>query len=113
MCLIMFGAPRKGPCARSLVLTAGEIGPNLRFATRGRRMFVTFFTELKAAGVPVTLREYLTLMEAMQLDLGSRRDLGVCYVTPAKPGEREPQLSPLQPLDGDGGQGRERAAGAR
>src|SRR5262249_29021843 len=73
MCLIMFGAPRKGPCARSLVLTAGEIGPNLRFATRGRRMFVTFFTELKAAGVPVTLREYLTLMEAMQLDLAARR----------------------------------------
>ena len=23
-------------------------------------MFVTFFSELKAAGVPVTLREYLT-----------------------------------------------------
>ena len=28
-------------------------------------MFVTFFHELKSAGVPVTLREYLTLMEAM------------------------------------------------
>ena len=28
-------------------------------------MFVTFFSELKAAGVPVTLREYLTLMQAM------------------------------------------------
>jgi hypothetical protein len=25
-------------------------------------MFVTFFQELKAAGVPVTLREYLTLL---------------------------------------------------
>ncbi len=36
-------------------------------------MFVTFFTELKSAGVPVTLREYLTLMEAMQRDLASRR----------------------------------------
>ena len=36
-------------------------------------MFVTFFTELKSAGVPVTLREYLTLMEAMQADLASRR----------------------------------------
>ena len=33
------------------------------------RMFVTFFHELKAAGVPVTLREYLTLMEAMEADL--------------------------------------------
>ncbi|HWP26117.1 MAG TPA: VWA domain-containing protein [Xanthobacteraceae bacterium] len=36
-------------------------------------MFVTFFHELKAAGVPVTLREYLTLMEAMQADLAGRR----------------------------------------
>jgi uncharacterized protein len=36
-------------------------------------MFITFFTELKAAGVPVTLREYLTLMEALDADLASRR----------------------------------------
>jgi len=36
-------------------------------------MFVTFFHQLKAAGVPVTLREYLTLMEAMQADLAGRR----------------------------------------
>ena len=36
-------------------------------------MFVTFFHDLKAAGVPVTLREYLTLMEAMEHDLASRR----------------------------------------
>jgi uncharacterized protein len=36
-------------------------------------MFVTFFNELKSAGVPVTLREYLVLMEAMEKDLASRR----------------------------------------
>jgi uncharacterized protein len=36
-------------------------------------MFVTFFHELKSAGVPVTLREYLTLMQAMQADLADRR----------------------------------------
>jgi uncharacterized protein with von Willebrand factor type A (vWA) domain len=36
-------------------------------------MFVSFFHELKSAGVPVTLREYLTLMEAMQVDLAGRR----------------------------------------
>ncbi|HWK95007.1 MAG TPA: VWA domain-containing protein [Pseudolabrys sp.] len=36
-------------------------------------MFVNFFHDLKAAGVPVTLREYLTLMEAMDADLASRR----------------------------------------
>ncbi len=36
-------------------------------------MFVAFFHDLKAAGVPVTLREYLTLMEAMEEDLAGRR----------------------------------------
>src|SRR6201991_788161 len=36
-------------------------------------MFVTFFHELKSAGLPVTLREYLTLMEAMDQDLAGRR----------------------------------------
>lgn len=36
-------------------------------------MFATFFDELRAAGVPVTLREYLTLMEAMEKDLADRR----------------------------------------
>ncbi|MFD1696619.1 vWA domain-containing protein [Roseibium aestuarii] len=36
-------------------------------------MFITFFTELKSAGVPVSLREYLTLMEALQKDLAERR----------------------------------------
>src|SRR5689334_5591168 len=36
-------------------------------------MFISFFIELKDAGVPVTLREYLTLMQAMDADLPSRR----------------------------------------
>jgi hypothetical protein len=36
-------------------------------------MFVTFFQELRSAGVPVTLREYLTLMEAMAQDLAARQ----------------------------------------
>ena len=36
-------------------------------------MFATFFTELKQAGVLVTLREYLTLMEAMDKNLAGRR----------------------------------------
>src|ERR1043165_172312 len=40
---------------------------------RSRLMFVTFFQELKQAGVPVTLREYLTLMQAMDADLASRK----------------------------------------
>ena len=33
-------------------------------------MFLTFFTELKGAGVPVSLKEYLTLIEALNADLG-------------------------------------------
>src|SRR6202051_2106179 len=36
-------------------------------------MFATFFHELKAAGLPVTLREYLTLIEAVEGALASRR----------------------------------------
>jgi uncharacterized protein with von Willebrand factor type A (vWA) domain len=36
-------------------------------------MFATFFHELKAAKVPVTLKEYLTLMEALQADLADQR----------------------------------------
>ena len=32
-------------------------------------MFLTFFTALKDAQVPVTLREYLTLMEALDQNL--------------------------------------------
>ena len=46
-------------------------------------MFVTFFGELKAAGVPVTLREYLTLMEAMQADLAGRRVEDFYYLSRA------------------------------
>jgi len=44
-------------------------------------MFVSFFHELKAAGVPVTLREYLTLMEAMEKDLAGRRIEDFYYLT--------------------------------
>jgi uncharacterized protein with von Willebrand factor type A (vWA) domain len=46
-------------------------------------MFITFFTELKSAGVPVTLREYLSLMEAMDKDLASRRVEDFYYLSRA------------------------------
>jgi hypothetical protein len=36
-------------------------------------MFVTFFHELKSAKVPVTLKEYLTLMEALDADIVEQR----------------------------------------
>src|SRR5512142_2064682 len=46
-------------------------------------MFVTFFSELKAAGVPVTLREYLTLMQAMEADLAGRKVEDFYYLSRA------------------------------
>ena len=46
-------------------------------------MFVSFFHALKSAGVPVTLREYLTLMEAMEHDLAARRVEGFYYLSRA------------------------------
>ncbi len=46
-------------------------------------MFATFFHELKQAGVPVTLREYLTLMEAMEKDVASRRVEDFYYLSRA------------------------------
>ena len=46
-------------------------------------MFVAFFHELKSAGLPVTLREYLTLMEAMAADLASRRVEDFYYLSRA------------------------------
>jgi uncharacterized protein with von Willebrand factor type A (vWA) domain len=53
------------------VLDAGAAHANA--APQESAMFVSFFHALKGAGVPVTLREYLTLMEAMDADLASRR----------------------------------------
>jgi len=46
-------------------------------------MFVTFFHELRRAGVPVTLKEYLTLMEAMQADLADKRVEDFYYLSRA------------------------------
>ena len=46
-------------------------------------MFVSFFHDLKAAGVPVTLREYLTLMEAMEKNLADQRVEDFYYLSRA------------------------------
>ena len=46
-------------------------------------MFVTFFHELKAAKVPVTLKEYLLLMEALEADLAGRRVEDFYYLSRA------------------------------
>ena len=36
-------------------------------------MFITFFRELKSAGLPVTLKEYLALLDGLQADVAQRR----------------------------------------
>src|SRR6476620_9079224 len=46
-------------------------------------MLIHFFQELKSAGIPVSLREYLTLMEAMDQDLASRRVEDFYYLSRA------------------------------
>ncbi|MBI1386347.1 MAG: VWA domain-containing protein [Rhizobiales bacterium] len=46
-------------------------------------MFTSFFFELKAAGVPVSLREYLTLLEAMRADLAEKRVEDFYYLSRA------------------------------
>lgn len=46
-------------------------------------MFLTFFTELRDARVPVTLKEYLTLLEALQADLAGRKVEDFYYLSRA------------------------------
>ncbi|MGF1543580.1 MAG: VWA domain-containing protein [Parvularculaceae bacterium] len=46
-------------------------------------MFATFFHELRAAGVPASLREYLTLIEALEKGAVSRRVEDFYYVARA------------------------------
>jgi len=46
-------------------------------------MFLTFFHDLKRAGVPVTLREYLTLMEALEADLADKKVEDFYYLSRA------------------------------
>ena len=46
-------------------------------------MFINFFQELKAAKIPVSLREYLTLMEAMEANLAGRRVEDFYYLSRA------------------------------
>ncbi len=46
-------------------------------------MLIGFFTGLRQAGVPVSLREWLTLMEALDADLASRRVEDFYYLSRA------------------------------
>src|ERR1700730_5603100 len=46
-------------------------------------MFIAFFHELKAAGLPVTVREYLTLMEGMNKNLAAQKIEDFYYLSRA------------------------------
>jgi uncharacterized protein len=46
-------------------------------------MFLAFFTELRAAKIPVTLREYLTLLEALDRDLADKKVEDFYYLSRA------------------------------
>jgi hypothetical protein len=46
-------------------------------------MFVNFFHELKAAKLPVTLKEYLTLMEGLEADLADKKVEDFYYLSRA------------------------------
>ncbi|HFC04589.1 MAG TPA: VWA domain-containing protein, partial [Rhizobiales bacterium] len=46
-------------------------------------MFINFFNELKSAGLPVTLKEYLMLMEAMDARIGAYRMEDFYYLSRA------------------------------
>ncbi len=46
-------------------------------------MFVTFFQELKSAKIPVTLREYLTLMDALKANLADQKVEDFYYLSRA------------------------------
>src|SRR5262249_25773241 len=75
----------KEPAVRRMVLTGQPGSWHIMDVPLcyNEAMFVTFFHELKSAGVPVTLREYLTLMEAMEQDLASRRVEDFYYLSRA------------------------------
>src|SRR5919199_3537252 len=46
-------------------------------------MFLAFFAELRAAKIPVTLREYLTLVEALEQDLAEKKVEDFYYLSRA------------------------------
>ena len=45
-------------------------------------MLINFFQELKSAGIPVTLREYLTLLEAVSLNMSMMVGIGPFITIP-------------------------------
>jgi hypothetical protein len=56
----------------SFAATLRAFAATLHASGPDERWFAIFFHELKQTGVPMTPREYLTLMEAIEKDLAGR-----------------------------------------
>ncbi|MFG1394389.1 vWA domain-containing protein [Xanthobacter agilis] len=74
-------------------------------------MFIAFFEALKAAGVPVSVREYLTLMEAMDRDLAGRQVETFYYLARASLVKDERHLDKFDQVFGHCFKGLEAAVG--
>lgn len=75
-------------------------------------MFLNFFTELRAAGVPVSLREYLTLLQAMEADCAGRNVDSFYYLSRAALVKDEIHLDRFDRVFGHVFKGLERPEGA-
>ncbi len=74
-------------------------------------MFIAFFEALKTAGVPVSVREYLTLMEAMDRDLAERQVETFYYLARASLVKDERHLDKFDQVFGTCFKGLEAALG--
>ncbi|MFG1296064.1 vWA domain-containing protein [Xanthobacter variabilis] len=74
-------------------------------------MFIAFFEALKTAGVPVSVREYLTLMEAMDRDLAGRQVETFYYLARASLVKDERHLDKFDQVFGQCFKGLEAALG--
>ncbi|WP_238121191.1 MULTISPECIES: vWA domain-containing protein [unclassified Xanthobacter] len=74
-------------------------------------MFIAFFEALKTAGVPVSVREYLTLMEAMDRDLAGRQVDTFYYLARASLVKDERHLDKFDQVFGQHFKGLEAALG--
>src|ERR1700753_739572 len=70
-------------------------------------MFLQFFTSLRDAQVPVTLREYLTLMEALDADLAEQTVENFYYLSRAALVKDERNLDKFDRVFGTGFKGLE------
>src|SRR5580693_8687795 len=76
-------------------------------------MFMNFFTELRQAKVPVTLKEYLMLVEALDKDVIDHSVEDFYYLSRSALVKDDRGDGRLRKTDGDAGPAHEGAAGGR